>query len=355
MPTIGQVASRAGVSKSLVSLVMRGGPHVSDERRQAVLDAARDLGYRPNAMARSLVERRTRTVGVVIADLSNPWFVDLLEGLRSVLHGSGMRVLLGDGRLSRETDESLSQAFLELRVEGLCLVGSLPQSDVIGEAARAVPTVIAGGRELRLARVDVVTNDDLHGAALAVDHLVELGHVDIAHIGGLGGATAEVRRLGYEETMTRHGLESYVTVAPADFTERSGYEAALLLLCRRPRPTAIFALNDVACIGALSAADELGIAVPGELSLVGYDNTHLAAIRHLSLTTVDPVNKEVGRIAGRLLLERIKEPRRVAREHLVEPDLAIRGSTSAPFREASGDLRRRRAPVTGLPDRARAR
>lgn len=328
-PTIRTVAERAGVSKSLVSLVMRGYPHVSDARRRAVLEAAHDLGYRPNAMARSLVERRTRTVGVVIADMRNPWYVDLVDGFGSVMQTDGMRVLLGDGHLDRHTDESLTEAFLQLRVDGLCLVGTLPPSEVIRNAARSVPTVIAGGRDIQFPRVDVVGNDDARGAALAVDHLVELGHTRITHLGGCDGAVAAARRTGYEQSMHRHGLAQQIRVEWCDFTEQAGYEAAVTLLKDRDRPTALFTVNDVACIGALSAADELGIDVPKQLSLVGYDNTHLAAIRHLSLTTVDPANAEVGRIAAGCLLRRIANPRRPARQHLVDPHLVVRGSTAS--------------------------
>lgn len=349
-PTLGSVANRAGVSKSLVSLVMRSSPHVSEVRRQAVLEAARDLGYRPNAMARSLVERRTRTVGVIIADVANPWFVDLLDGLQSVLREAGMRVLLGDGRLESETSEPLREAFLELRVEGLCLVGSLPLSGLMREAGISVPTVVAGARVRRPSRVDVIANDDFVGANLAVDHLVGLGHTRIVHIGGRGGSAAEFRQAGYEAAMIRHGLARQMRVVPSDFTEHGGYTAAKALLSDRSRPTAVFALNDMACIGALSAADELHLAVPQELSLVGYDNTHLAGIRHLSLTTVNPAHGEVGRIAGGLLLRRIEMPRRRSREELIEPELVVRNSTAAAL---TMERPRRRAtatpPVVELP------
>jgi len=330
--TILSVAERAGVSKSLVSLVMRGSPHVSPARRQAVLRAARELGYRPNAMARGLVERRTRTVGVVISDMRNPWHVDLVESFQTVLQDHGLRALLGNGRLDRPTDESLTEAFLQLRVEGLCLVGSIPVSELILEAAQLVPSVVASGGDMKLPCVDTVANDDFHGAMLATDHLLDLGHEQIAHLGGCEGAVGSARRAGYEEAMRRRGLGAAIRVEWSDFTERAGYQAAIRLLAAAQRPSAIFAVADVACIGALSAADELGIEVPRDLSLVGYDNTYLAAIRHLSLTTVDPASKDVGRIAARALLERIQNPNQPAREQLIEPHLVVRGSSAPPGR-----------------------
>ena len=328
VPTIHDVAARAGVSKSLVSLVLRGSPHVSQARRGAVLEAIDQLGYRPNTIARSLVERRTRIVGVVISDMRNPWYVDLVESFQMVMYERGMSVLMGNGRLDARTDESLIEAFLRLRVDGLCMVGSLSVTEAIWVAARSVPTVVASSRDMKLPRVDTVVNDDFRGATLAIDHLVELGHRRIAHLGGCEGGVATARRAGYEAAMCRHGLSDETHVEWCDFTEQTGYEAAMKLLGARCRPTAIFALNDVACIGALSAADELGIAVPGQLALVGYDNTNLAAIRHLSLTTVDPANSEVGCVAARMLLDRIEDQARPAGERLIEPRLVVRSSTA---------------------------
>ncbi|WP_159052819.1 LacI family DNA-binding transcriptional regulator, partial [Streptomyces scabiei] len=145
-PTIRDVAERAGVSKSLVSLVLRGSEQVREEKRQAVLAAVDELGYRPNAAARSLSERRTRTVGVLLNDMRNPWFVELLDGLNSRLHDNGLRMLLADGHLNRRLGEDLTRTFTELRVDGLIAVGTLPPSEALRTAAGLVPTVVAGAR-----------------------------------------------------------------------------------------------------------------------------------------------------------------------------------------------------------------
>ncbi|WP_199432151.1 LacI family DNA-binding transcriptional regulator [Qaidamihabitans albus] len=331
-PTIRSVAEHAGVSKSLVSLVLRGSPRVSEARRRAVLDAVRELGYRPNATARHLTERRSHTVGVLLNDLRNPWFVECLEGLNSVFHAHDLRMFLGDGRLDRRTDEALTQGFLELPVDGMVLVGTMPESAVIAEAAATLPTVVASSRDFDLPGVPVFANDDRHGAALAVRHLADLGHRHIAHLAGSFGAVARLRRESYEQTMRAHGLGEHIRVERCDLTEEGGYRAAVRLLTGPRRPTALFAVNDMACVGALSAAEELGIAVPGELSLVGYDNTYLARIRHLSLTTVDNASHEVGRNAAKALLDRIAGRADGAGEHLLPPELRIRSSTAPPTR-----------------------
>jgi DNA-binding LacI/PurR family transcriptional regulator len=322
-PTIRNVAERAGVSKSLVSLVMRGSPHVSERRRQAVLKAARELGYRPNAVARSLVEGRTRLIGALVADLHNPFFAEFLDGLQESLHGANLRMIVGSGRWDPLFEAEAVEAFLEMRVDGLVLLSVVPDS--LTDAAASVPVVIVGERDV--GGVDIVVDDDELGARLAVDHLVELGHERIAHIEGAPSTTARYRRAGYEQAMTQYGLLSYIVVEPGDFTEEGGYRAARALLSRRPRPTAIFAPNDLVAIGALSAADELGHRVPADLSIVGYDNTHLAAIRHISLTTVDQPRRDMGRVAAELLCARIDDLLRAPRQTLVVPHLVTRATT----------------------------
>lgn len=328
-PTIRDVADRAGVSKSLVSLVLRGSGRVRPEKRRAVLAAVEELGYRPNASARSLSERRTRTVGVLLNDLRNPWFVELLDGLHSTLHDSGLHVLLADGRLSRRLGEDLTRTFTDLAVDGLVAVGTLPPTPALGAAAARIPTVVAGAREPRLPHVDVVANDDERGARLATEHLIALGHRRIAHIAGQGVVGA-LRRRGFESVMREHGLSRTAVVEQGDLTEEGGYRAAVRLLGAPERPTAVFAFNDIACVGALSATEELGLRVPRDLSLVGYDNTYLSRLRHLWLTTVDGAGHDVGRRAARCLLDRIADPHRTAEVVLAAPALEVRGTTGPP-------------------------
>ncbi len=329
-PTIRTVAERAGVSKSLVSLVLRDAPHVSPAKRAAVRAAMDELGYRPNAIARQLTTKRTHSIGLLLNDLRNPWFVDCLEGLAGVLNEHGYRCLLADARVDQGADEALLRGFLEMRVDGLVLVGTMPSTPAILSAAAAVPTVVAAGRDIVLPRVDVIANDDRVGTTLAVEHLIELGHRRIAHLAGRHGAVAGLRRSAYLATMTAHRLADEIVVEPGDLTEEGGYRAAIRLLGRTDRPTAVFAVNDISCIGALSAAHELGLRVPQDVSVVGYDNTSLAQIRHLWLTSVDNANAEVGRRAARALLRRMADPGRPAEEQLIRPTLRVRGSTAPP-------------------------
>lgn len=327
-PTIRDVAERAGVSKSLVSLVLQNAGNVSEPRRQAVLTAMDELGYRPNRIARSLSAPRTSTVGVLLNDLRNPWFVELLEGLTATVHAAGVSPVLADSYTDRRVGRHSVDALLEQRVDGLVVVGTTTVAPGVEAAAAAgLPIVLAGTREPRLPRVDVVVNDDETGARQATEHLLSLGHHRIAHLQG-PGEIAALRRAGYEGAMRTAGHAPRVVAG--GMSEESGYAAAHRLLDAPDRPTAIFAFNDIAAVGVLSAAADQGLAVPGDLSVVGYDNTYLARIRHLSLTSVDNGNLAVGVQAGIYLLERLTQPDLPARLHLVPTELQVRGSTAHP-------------------------
>jgi DNA-binding LacI/PurR family transcriptional regulator len=324
-PTIRTVAARAGVSKSLVSLVLQNSPRVSDEKRQAVLKAVAELGYRPDPVARSLAERRTRTIGVVIDDLSNPWYVELLDGLRPVLHEHGLRALLADGR----TEPDAVQALSDLRVDGLVLVGTPTTSavDQVNGLGSPIPTVIAGTREPLLPTVDVVANDDYRGAQLATTHLIEMGHRRIAHIIG-EGEVGRLRRAGYDMTATEAGLNR--ACVAGDWTEATGRRVGSELLRQSDRPTAIFAANDLSAVGVMAAADELGLRIPDDVSVVGYDNTVFARLLRLSLTSIDSHIAEVGQVAGRTLTARINGDKGTTATRLLSPALITRSSTGPP-------------------------
>jgi len=338
-PTIRDVAERAGVSKSLVSLVLRGSERVRPQRREAVLRAVRELGYRPNAAARSLSEQRTRTVGVLLNDLRNPWFVDLLDGLNSLLHDHGLHMLLGDARLNRRTGQDLARPFLDLQVDGLVVVGTLPDPAALGPVAARMPVVVAGAREPVPAGVDVVAGDDERGTRLVTEHLIALGHRRIGHLAGYG-AVGELRRRSFEAVTRAHGPVGQAPVEAGDMTEEGGFRAAVRLLSRRERPTAVVAVNDITAVGALSAAEELGLRVPEDLSVTGYDNTSISRLRHLWLTTVDNAGHEVGRRAARCLLDRFDGTGGAGRIQLAAPTLEVRGTTAPPW--------------TGVPDPAAA-
>jgi DNA-binding LacI/PurR family transcriptional regulator len=322
------------VSKSLVSLVMRGAAHVSPGRRQAVTKAAAELGYRPNAMARSLVQRRTHLVGVMVSDLHNPFFADIVAGIQDQAARSGYKVLVNTGNRVAAREADAMETLLQLRADGLILAGPVLEDEVILRASQEVPIVLVG-REARGITVDSVTNDDRVGAEVAVEHCVSLGHTRIAHIDGGHGAGAPDRRHGYEAAMKRLGLGHLVSVVSATYTEEGGHAGCLALLDGEPRPTAIFASNDLAAIGALNAIEERGLKVPDDVSLVGYDNTSLAALRHISLTTIHQPRLDMGRLALTTLLERVDDGRAEPARVVLSPSLVVRASTAPPRPDGS--------------------
>jgi DNA-binding LacI/PurR family transcriptional regulator len=327
--TMEDVARAAGVSRALVSLVMRDSPKVSAKRRQLVLAAAERLGYRPNRIARGLASRRTRTVGVLLNDLANPFFAELANGIMEAADEVGQQVIIGTGRREPATERRALYAMLEQRVDGILLVSPrLPLSEILA-VGHAVPTVMVG-RSLRASHVDSVTNDDLVGGAMAVEYLAELGHQHIAHIDGGRGAGSTSRRTGYLHAMAARGLKPQVVAG--DFTEAAGVRGAEQLLVSDPVPTAVFAANDLVAAGALDRFEGAGLRVPEDISIVGYDNTFLAALHHMSLTTIDQPRPEIGRLALATLVERIAGVRSTAVHLKLKPSLVVR-ATSAPPRQ----------------------
>lgn len=329
-PTIHDVAGRAGVSKSLVSLVMRGAPNVSDKKRAAVLAAAEDLGYRPNAVARSLVRQRTGVIGCVLSDLHNPFFADVADGIEEGAVSGGYRVLLSSGFLDEDRESTAVDTLLQLRVDGLVLIGSVSPDTAFTRHATKVPVVMVS-RPTTLDVLDAVTNDDEAGVIALVEHLVGLGHRHITHISGGAGAGASARRRGYEAAMRRAGLAAAINVVEGSFTEMGGRLGMETILSGGDLPTAVLAPNDFAAFGALAAVDAAGLAVPDDLSLAGYDGLTLSRLGRIDLTTVAQPAAAMGHRATRLLIERIEGTRTEPTHEVLAPRLVV-GSTTGPPR-----------------------
>lgn len=322
--TMEDVARQAGVSRALVSLVMRGSPQVSAASRSRVLDAAAALGYRPNAIARSLASRTNRTIGVLLNDLHNPFFAEIIDGVEGAAETGGYRTLLSTGGRRKRREEAALEAMLEFRVGGLILVSSLLSPGLIASTARTCPVVVVS-RTVRCQDVDSVVTDEIAGVRLAVEHLLALGHRRIVHIDGGADPSGPLRRRGYEKAMRATGNASLIVAG--DFSEAGGAKAADEILRMRQRPTAIVAANDLAAAGAMERLEEAGLSVPDDMSVVGFDNTYLAALRQVSLTTINQPRDTMGRLAVNALVERITGARSAPVRHVVSPSLIVRRST----------------------------
>jgi DNA-binding LacI/PurR family transcriptional regulator len=328
-PTIIDVAARAGVSKSSVSRVLRGSSLVSEEARAAVLRAIEELGYRPNAAARTLVGRQSNAIGVLVSDLYNPFFPMALDGIDAVAEEHGYTSLIVRGKRRSQTEEHALEQLLERQVDGIVAVTERLSPEALIKAARSTPLATLT-RTPRIPRVDTVVNDNREGAKLVVDHLVALGHTQIAVLADVKEHAGAERIEGYKAAMNGHRLAREVRVVNAPFTERGGYDATHELLTDADTVTAIFAGNDMCAFGVLDALAERGMQVPQDMSVVGYDNTPFAAYRTISLTTVDPFATKIGAEAMRSVLARLKRRDRPARHVLVPPSLIERATTAPP-------------------------
>jgi DNA-binding LacI/PurR family transcriptional regulator len=316
------VAARAGVSRALVSLVMRGSPKVSAARRDAVLAAAAELGYSPHAMARSLASRTSQVLGVMVSDLHNPFWAEVVDGLDAGARAAGFELVINTGGRDPARERQALMSLSSFRPAGIALLGPVVSARAIEAAAAETPLVLVS-RSSRLSTVDTVNDDGKTGSAMVVDHLVALGHRRIVHIDGGDGSQAGPRRTGYRVAMTRHGLAP--TVVRGEYTEAAG--AAAIRALAVPF-TAVIAANDLNAVGVLSALADAGLRVPADVSVVGYDNTWLAALRHLNLTTVDQPRHEMGRLAAAALVSRVRGGRTAPVRHLLRPALVERATTA---------------------------
>jgi len=324
-PTILDVAARAGVSKSLVSLALSGSPKVSEKSRKRILRASNELGYRPNAAARSLAIQKSRTLGVLVLDLHNPVFAEILDGVQTEVRQHGFTTMLISGGDDPALERAEIDTLQQFQIEGLILISHRLAPAVLREIAEEVPTVTVTRDDIHVPRMDMVCNDDVAGARLAVDHLVSLGHRRIVCLSGGDNPVSHSRAQGYSEAMADHGLSDYAQIVSGGLSDTAGYSAGTRAL--ELSPTALCVANDIGAMGAIAAVEEAGLDVPGDVSVIGYDGIRLAGLRSVNLTTVAQPLGELGRLAAQRLLERLEDPTREAQHDQVASKLIVRGTT----------------------------
>ncbi len=319
--TLEDVARRAEVSRALVSIVMRDAKGASAPTRERVLRAARELDYRPDLRARSLARHHSGLIGVVFG-VAGSFHFDLLEGLYEAAESSGHDLVLSALTSGRDERRAL-RSLHDFRFDALVMLGPPTAHPVM---AGELPLAVVGWH-VDHPDVDVVRTSDAVGMRLAVEHLARLGHRDIAHVDGGEQLIAESRRVGYRRAMTEIGLEPQVDVVPGGESQLAGMHAAETLLSRGRLPTAVIAYNDDVAVAAMNALALHGVAVPRDVSVVGWDDNEIARLSHVDLTSVAQDPHRLAALAVHRVLARSDGGEITDREVVLDPELRVRSST----------------------------
>jgi LacI family transcriptional regulator len=334
MATIRDVARMAGVSISTVSLALNSTGPVSAETYRRIWDAAQKVGYAPNPVAQSLKSGRTRLIGMVVGDISNPFFGRLLKEVERRTLEKNHLVIVSDSGLEPARERAILDAMSGQRVAGVILSPhDYSQAHIDYVRSLKMPIVLIDHKIDGL-EVDFVASDNILASAMLTEHVIRFGHRRVAHIAGRAGLwTAERRKDGFRATMRAAGLEVDETLIPdGDYEGERAYEQAMRLLTRPDRPTAIIAANNVMALGALQAMNDLGFRCPEEISLASIDDVPWGNVIQPRLTMVVQAVEDLARAATEFLMERIEARGAFipAREHILIPRLVVGQSCAAP-------------------------
>ena len=341
--TMKRIAAELGVSVTTVSKVLNHHADIGSATRERVLAKVEELGYRPNAVARSLTLRRTNTLGVVIPDLMHSFFVEIVAGIESVVNERGYGLLLCCSAESAKKERSELEMLRSRQVDGLVLASANASGNT-----KLLQELQALGRALVMidrddhpkVRCHRVLTDDVKVGRLATEHLLSTGRRAIAHIAGPAVIHAQRRERGYRDAMRAHGIDPKPAwIVPGGFMEDDGYRAMKRLLEGRSRIDAVFAANDPAAIGAMKAIWDSKLSVPDDIALVGAGNVVHSDLLRVPLTTVSWSKEELGRRAAELILEQIgPRPGGPFKRVIIPPELIVRTSCGASARVQSSKL-----------------
>ena len=336
-PTILDVAQLSGVSKSTVSNVVRGAAGVAAPTRERVLAAIAELDYRPNAVARDLVRRRTSTVGLVVGDLANPFYSELAKLVERQFAARGYAAMICDTDGRPSTEHARLETLLEHRVAGVMMVHfSGTRSVVRPLAARGVPVVVVSCWE---EETDCVAVDDEEAAATGTRHLVELGHRRVAYVSSqlVEDPTDRARQAGYHSALAAAGVPAGERTVvrwsrPCDLNADADKRRTLERVLGGPAPpTAFVASNDLAAIELMDGVEGMGLRVPDDLSVVGFDDIAMAGLARLALTTLRQPTDELAEVGVRMLMRRMEAGAADPPHHRrLTAVLRVRGSTGPP-------------------------
>jgi LacI family transcriptional regulator len=326
--TMADVAREAGVSSMTVSRVINNKGDVSAATRQRVLEVIDRLGYRPSSIARGLATRRTGTLGLVVPDVANPFFSDVARGVEHVAHAEGYNVFLCNTEEDPQRELAVLESLEEKRVDGLVLCSSRLGEEELRAVVARHPFVVLANRRIEGDRVQSVLIDDEIGGRLATCHLLKAGHRKVGFLAGpVNSHSGRQRTRGYHAALEAAGLpHESLLVVPCSPVVEGGQIATRELLSAHPELTALFCYNDLVAVGALQACAERGLAVPGDVAIVGYDDIPLAALVTPPLSTCRVPRYELGAQAVRVLVDQIMGCPDECGEIVLQPELVVRAS-----------------------------
>ncbi|HWE66773.1 MAG TPA: LacI family DNA-binding transcriptional regulator [Acidimicrobiales bacterium] len=332
--SVREVARRAGVSVGTVSNVLNRPDLVASPTRDRVRRAIDELGFVRNESARQLRAGRSRTLGLIVLDITNPFFTDVARGVEDAASAAGLSVILCNSDDDPEKEARYVELLVEQRVQGILIVPAAASTRQPSLAAsRGIPTILLD-YYLKTPLGCSVSVDDVAGGHMAVRHLLDLGHTRIAFVGGGSSTQVADRQRGALKAAaaTKAGHGTVMTITAPSLNVAGGREAAgsLLALPARERPSAVFCANDLIALGLLQELGASGLSVPGDISLVGYDDIEFAASAGVPLTSVRQPRQELGQVAAALLLEEAADPDHRHRQVVFDPELVIRASTGRP-------------------------
>lgn len=338
-PTSRDVARKAGVSVATVSRVLNSSPLVTESARRKVLRVVKQLNYHPNRAAQRLRAGRSRVIGLIISDIQNPFFTSVVRGIEDVAYQHGYSLVLCNSDEDPEKQALYVNVMRSEEVAGVILATASRANPQVEELLAYHIPVIAIDRQIATRKVDAVLVRNIDGAYNAVTHLLTLGHRRIGYVGlPLTRTPGRERYEGYQRALREHKLAvNHNFVRISDAKQQGGYASTCDLLAAAPSVTALFVANNLMTLGALQAIRESGLQVPGDISIVGFDDTAWASLLQPPLTAVAQPTYELGHRAAELLLGRLNDPGKPVARELLETRLIVRGSTGAPRREPRDD------------------
>ncbi|WP_104398714.1 substrate-binding domain-containing protein [Vibrio penaeicida] len=330
MATMKDIAKLAGVSTSTVSHVINKSRYVSEEISLRVNNAAKELNYyAPSALARSLKINRTQTIGMLVTTSTNPFFGEVVKGVERSCYQKGYNLILCNTEGDNERMKASIDTLLQRRVDGLLLMCSTLEGEKIDVFERYpdIPVVVMDWGPMLFAS-DKIQDNSLRGGYMAAKHLIESGHQNIGCITGpLAKHQAQMRYEGYKRAMNEEGLALNPDwIIESDFECEGGYEAFKKMQAKGPLPSAIFVCNDMMAMGAINAAHEMGIQIPEDVSLIGYDDIHIAKFMTPPLTTIHQPKHSLGKAAVETLLKKLEKETTEPQVVQLEPTLVVRNS-----------------------------